>query len=154
MKKIFLNFIKTKKRLLIIIVPVILVMILFSIVLIKEKRDNYLTDSIDTNIKYNTNKDFKKEIEQRGLLFKNIECTFDGNESLLSYKIVNKTEADIELGEYELLVKNDKDEILVTISPNIEDVLKKDEEIEIKNTVNIDITDASGLELNLKNINK
>lgn len=154
MKKNFLNFIKTKKRLLIIIVPVILVMILFSIVLIKEKRDNYLTDSIDTNIKYNTNKDFKKEIEQRGLLFKNIECTFDGNESLLSYKIVNKTEADIELGEYELLVKNDKDEILVTISPNIEDVLKKDEEIEIKNTVNIDITDASGLELNLKNINK
>lgn len=156
MKEKLMNTLKNKKIMIIGSVCIIALIISGSILFLTKNDEggSIFSESKNPNLKYNDNKEFKQDIEERGLLFKNIECTFDGNESMLSYIIINKTDKDIQLGEYDLLVKNSKGEVLVTISPNLEQVLKKDEELEIRNAVNIDITDAAILELDLKDINK
>lgn len=94
---------------------------------------------------YNPNITEEKNIDN--IIFKDIECSYDGFYSLLTYKIINKTNNTINLGEYEIVVKDKDNNILANISPSITEDLKPNEEIETGNAIDIDLSNATSMEL-------
>lgn len=99
------------------------------------------------NIKYNKNENFLKELETDYLIFNNIECSYNGNVSLISYTIENKSNQTIHLMKYELLVKNENSEILTSIEPNLDLNIDAKSNFSITNEVNIDLTNAYSMEV-------
>ena len=113
-------------------------------------------DSSD-NLVYNKNKSFLNDHKVIGIVFKDIKCTYDGNNSLITYKIVNTNNKKIDLYNYEILVKDKNKKVLTTIEFSYNNTIFPDEEIEISNSVvGVDLTDARymNLKLNTKNPKK
>ena len=106
-------------------------------------------NSQNENIIYTDNKDIISDKNIGDVTFTNIECSFDGFNSLLTYTITNNSKNNIILGNYELIVKDKDDNILAIMVPGDTKELKPTETIDIENVINIDLTKASKLELNL-----
>ena len=113
---------------------------------LKETKDEKATDN---NLKYNTNENIIEDKVINDISFKNIECSFDGNNSLLEYTITNHSDKEINLGEYEIIIKDKKDNILAILAPVIDYVLKPNESYDTGNAIDIDLSEAASLELNL-----
>ena len=104
---------------------------------------------------YNKNKSFLKKHKVTGIVFKNIKCTYDGNNSLLSYTIVNKTSKKINLYNYEIIVKDKNKKTLTKIDFSYNNSLLPNKEIEISNSVvDTDLSDAHYMNLKLNTKNK
>ena len=112
--------------------------------------DNKEKDTVeedDFGIKYNTNEDMVKDKDVGGVLFTNIECSYDGNMSLITYTIVNNTDKDINLMEYEVVVRDDGGNILTTIAPTLDRNIAPKESFDTGNAVDIDLSNAKSMEL-------
>ena len=135
---------KFKKYLL--IIPVIIIIILTIII----KNRNISNSISNDGYKYNNNKNFIKKQKVDGIVFKNIKCTYDGNNSLISYTMVNETKKDIYLDNYDILVKDKNNEKLTKISAHVTQTFKSNESVEMANqVVGVDLTDAYSMELKL-----
>lgn len=116
----------------------------------KEKEPNNKIDNNQTeNIIYNDNKDVTSDKEIDNVIFTNIECSFDGFSSLLTYTITNNNKKSIVLEDYELIIKDKDDNILAIMVPGDTSKLKSKESIDIENAIDIDLTKAFKLELRL-----
>ena len=134
---------KKKNTILFIITIAIFIIFLFSSIVIFK----YLSQH---KIIYNQNENFLKEQEKNGIVFKNINCYYDGKDSQISYTILNKSNETIKLENYEIVIKDEKENILtnifIGISTNIE--LAPNEEKIVKNKVlGRDLSNAHTLEL-------
>lgn len=98
---------------------------------------------------YNTNEKVIEDKNINNITFTDIECVFDGNNSLLSYTITNNTQKSVVLGEYEIIVKDKKGTILANLAPRLELELKPGESFSTGTSVNIDLTSAYEIELSL-----
>ena len=108
----------------------------------------------DNGLKYNKNESFLKEQTIEGVTFKNIECYYDGTDSMISYVISNKTEESINLSNYEVFVKDKRGTIITNIYVDFKRELASKEEMQYKNSIaDVDLSDAYTMELKL-NINK
>lgn len=97
---------------------------------------------------YNNNETFKQTQEKNGITFEKIKCYYDGYESLISYTVSNHTNEDVELKNYEILVKDKDNNIISNIFIGLNIVLAPEEEKEIKNKViGRDLSNAYKLEL-------
>ncbi len=135
---------KFKKYLL--IIPVIIIIILTIII----KNRNISNSISNDGYKYNNNKNFIKKQKVDGIVFKNIKCTYDGNNSLISYTMVNETKKDIYLDNYDIIVKDKNNEKLTKISAHVTQTFKSNESVEMANqVVGVDLTDAYSMELKL-----
>ena len=108
-------------------------------------------------LKYNKNKSFTKNQEVEGILFSNIKCAYDGNDSLISYTMVNGTSKKIYLDNYDIIVKDNQvvGVKLNKIAAHITQTIEPNETIEMANqVVGIDLTDAKYMELILDTSNK
>jgi len=115
------------------------------------------TNNKDDNIKYNTNKTFTKKQNKEGIVFKNIKCTYDGNNSDISYTVINKTNKTIYLKNYDIIIKDKNNKRLTKISAHINEKLTPKKSLDwVDRVVGIDLTDAyyMELELNTKKKNK
>lgn len=90
-----------------------------------------------------------KEQNINNIVFTNIECDFDGTYSLLTYKIINKTNETIKLEDYEIIIKDKEDNILANIAPSITKELQSNEEVETGNAIDENICNAHKLELKI-----
>ena len=149
MKK-FIKSINFDKKLLLII-PAIIIMISFFIIIKKNTTSSNVKNSISNNgYKYNNNKNFIKKQKVDGIVFKNIKCTYDGSNSLISYTMVNETKKDIYLDNYDIIVKDKNNEKLTKISAHVTQTFKSKESVEMANqVVGVDLTDAYSMELKL-----
>ena len=134
---------KKKNIILFIITIAIFIIFLFSSIVIFK----YLSQH---KIIYNQNENFLKEQEKNEIVFKNINCYYDGKDSQISYTILNKSNETIKLENYEIVIKDEKENILtnifIGISTNIE--LAPNEEKIVKNKVlGRDLSNAHTLEL-------
>ena len=148
MKK-FIKSINFDKKLLLII-PAIIIMISFFIIIKKNTTSSNVKNSISNDgYKYNNNNFIKKQ-KVDGIVFKNIKCTYDGSNSLISYTMVNETKKDIYLDNYDILVKDKNNEKLTKISAHVTQTFKSKESVEMANqVVGVDLTDAYSMELKL-----
>ena len=105
----------------------------------------------ESTIKYNTNEEVVKDKEINGILFTNIECSYDGNISLITYTIKNNTGETINLKEYEVNIKDKKGNILAIMSPNLDKDIAPGDSFDTGNAINIDLSEAHSMELNLDN---
>ena len=136
------NIIKNKK---IIIIIVIIIIILSCI---KLNRNNTPKDD---NLIYNNNKSFIKTQKVKGIVFKNIECSYDGKDSLLTYTIINDTKKKIYLKNYDVYVKDKHNTTITKIAANVTQTIKPKEELQMANqVVGVDLSKAYYLELKLK----
>ena len=138
---------KFKKYLL--IIPVIIIIVL--IIINRNTSDLTTKNNISNDgYKYNNNKNFIKNQKVDGIVFKNIKCTYDGSNSLISYTMVNETKKDIYLDNYDIIVKDKNNEKLTKISAHVTQTFKSKESVEMANqVVGVDLTDAYSMELKL-----
>lgn len=130
-----------------IIVPVIIIIIIIAFIATKRNTPN-------DGLKYNKNKSFIKKQEVKGIIFKNIKCTYDGKDSLISYTMVNETKKKIYLNNYDVIVKDKNNVRLTKIATHITQTLAPKESLDMANqVVGIDLTNAYYMELKL-NTNK
>ena len=149
-----INLNAKQKKILIISGTMLIILVAFFIIYTpnsKTPKKEQLANDRDPNLKYNLNEEFIKEQNIDGITFTKIQCTYDGTQSQLSYIITNNTSEPIQLNEYDIIVKDKKKNTLTIMQPNIEEILAPGDELPIINQVNIDITDAYYLELELKN---
>ena len=147
MKK-FIKSINFDKKLLLII-PAIIIMISFFIIIKKNTTSSNVKNSI-SNDGYKYNNNFIKKQKVDGIVFKNIKCTYDGSNSLISYTMVNETKKDIYLDNYDIIVKDKNNEKLTKISAHVTQTFKSKESVEMANqVVGVDLTDAYSMELKL-----
>ena len=107
----------------------------------------------ETNILiYNKNKTFTKEQTNEGITFKNIECYYDGNDSMISYIISNQTDKEIDLKNYKVYVKDKKGTVITNIYVDFSKKIAPKEEIKYRNSVvGVDLSNAYSMELKLNN---
>ena len=139
---------KTKRKKIIALLICITIIIIIPTIIYKNKKTN-------NNIKkiiYNTNKSFIKEHNIEGITFTNIKCSYDGKDSLIKYTITNKTDKDINLKDYKVLVKDKKGTIITYIYVDFNKKLKPKEQKQYRNSVvGVDLSKAYSLELKLNN---
>ena len=147
-----INLNSKQKKIIVISGTILIILAAFFITYTKKTPPKeQLVNERDPNLKYNLNEKFIKEQNIGGITFTKIQCTYNGTNSHLSYTITNNTSEPIQLNEYDIIVKDKKNNILTIMQPNIEEKLDSGEKLPIINEVNIDITDAYYLELELKN---
>ena len=130
-----------------ILIPVIIIIIILAIIAVKDKTPN-------DGLKYNKNKSFIKKQEVKGIVFKNIKCTYDGKDSLISYTMINETKKKIYLNNYDVIVKDKNNVRLTKIAAHITQTINPKESLDMANqVVGIDLTNAYYMELKL-NTNK
>ena len=136
----------SKKIISILILGLILI-ITVSIIIIKSNNNNEPIENKD-------NKIIENKIEDKlidNVLFSDIDYSFDGNISLLTYKITNNTTKNIYLEEYEIIIKDKNNNILAIISPNTLKEIRPNETIETENAIDIDLKEMYKLEIKLIN---
>ena len=100
------------------------------------------------NYTYNKNRSFLKKKEISGITFNSIECYYDGHDSFIKYVIANNTKEDIYLKKYDILVKDDKENIISTISVDFSQNLKSGDRMTYKNQiVGVDLSNAKTMEI-------
>ena len=131
----------------IIVLLIVIILIIFALIKIVSKPDKKVTDKLV----YNKNESFIKQQKIDGVVFKNINCSYDGKNSLISYTIVNETNKKINLSNYDVLVK-DKNKVVITrIAANVQQRLEPKKGVDMANSVvGVDLTDAYYMELKLK----
>lgn len=136
-----------KKKILIILLVCILVVFLLIILFCHGPKTDKLV--------YNKNESFLEQQNIDGILFKDIECSYDGKESLIKYVVVNNTNKKIFLSNYDILVKDKNKKPLVKIAAGFGQSIEPKEEIKQSNSVvGIDLSDAYYMELKLKTKDK
>ena len=133
--------IKINKKYLLIVVAIVAIIIIFLMV---------KNNTTDDGLKYNKNKSFTKSQKVEGIVFKNIKCTYDGKNSLISYTMINKTKKDIYLNNYDVIVKDKNNVKLTRISAHVTQTFASKESVEMANqVVGVDLTSAYYMELKL-----
>ena len=105
----------------------------------------------DDGLTYNKNRSFIKEQKVEGILFKNIKCSFDGKDSLITYDMINTTNKKIYLNNYDVIVK-DKDKNMITkiVASYSHDINPKKAEHMANSVVGTDLSNAYYMELKVK----
>ena len=129
------------KKYLLILVAIVTIIIVFFIV-----KSNTTNDGL----KYNKNKSFIKTQKVEGIIFKNIKCTYDGKNSLISYTMINKAKKNIYLNNYDIIVKDKNNVKLTRISAHVTQTLAPKESVDMANqVVGVDLTGAYYMELKI-----
>lgn len=117
-------------------------LIILIFIFVKNKYNN------NDGLKYNNNKSFIKEQTVKGIVFKNIKCKYDGKDSFISYTMVNNTNKEIYLNNYDVIVKDKNNVRLTKIAAHVTDTLKPKKSLDMVNKiVGIDLTEAYYMEL-------
>lgn len=132
------------------IITIIILLIIFIIALffIFKKEPNKKIENNNKNTEEKIN--IEKEQNINNIIFTNIKCEYDGHISLLKYTIINKTNKIINLGTYEIIVKDKNNEILANIVNVLNQDIKQNEKIDTATSIDIDLTTANSIELVLE----
>lgn len=135
------NSIKIDKKYLLILVLVIIIFLAFFCV----NNNNH-----NDGLKYNKNKTFTKSKKVKGIVFKNIKCTFDGKDSTISYTMINENKKKIYLNNYDVIVKDKNNNKLTRIAAHFTDTIAPNKSLDrVDKVIGIDLTDAYYMELKL-----
>ena len=135
------------RKIFIIVKRLIVVVILF-IAIISFIRINHYTPN--DGLKYNRNKTFMKEQKVKGIVFKNIKCTFDGKDSTISYTMINETKKKIYLNNYDVIIQDKNHNRLTRIAAHFTDTIDSMKSLDrVDKVLGVDLTDAYYMELKL-----
>ncbi|MBQ8681313.1 MAG: hypothetical protein IJ509_00155 [Bacilli bacterium] len=133
-----------KKYKWVVIISIILVVIIISFVIYYRNFRNRLND-LDSKVQSSITED--KTVND--LAFTNISCDYDEKVSTLKYIISNISQTeDIVIGKYQIVIYDSKDNLIATIEPNINQKLISGEYYETSSSINLDICNASYMEIN------
>ena len=137
------KFLKNKMNVIIIIT---IILVIFTAIKISNRNDTTKKDIV-----YNKNRSFTKKQKIKGIIFKDIKCSYDGKDSIITYTMINDTKKEIALKNYDIYVKNKDNEILTKIAVNVAQKIKPKEELAMANqVVGVDLSNAHYLELKVK----
>lgn len=134
-----------KKKL--IIMGVILLIIFIVAVIFIFGYDSNKNNTTNNDIKEVVNKKNIEEKNINGIVFTNITSEYNGSISLLEYTIINKTNEVVNLGEYEIIIKNENGYVIANMVGFLDQDIQPNEEVQTANTININLNDAASIEL-------
>ena len=139
------------KKIYIIIICLICLLMFFG--LIKLIGSN--SKEVDDNLIYNKNKSFIKHQKINGIAFKDINCTYDGKNSLITYTIINETNNYIYLSNYDVIIRDKNKQIITKIVASYSENIPPKKKISMANSViGVNLSNAYYMELKLKTGNK
>jgi energy-converting hydrogenase Eha subunit H len=142
----------SKRKKIMLGISIVLLILLIVVILIFNIASNNNKDTEEDVKGYNTNKGIVGDKEVKGITFTDIECKLEEEETLISYKITNTTNKIVNIGEYELVIKDKDGQVLTTVVPNLDYELKSNEVYEMSNSININLEDGYEIEFNLDNM--
>ncbi|MBR3161882.1 MAG: hypothetical protein IKF19_04045 [Bacilli bacterium] len=143
---------KNKRKKAIIGIICLIIIIILSSTFLNNRKNN--SDNIKKII-YNKNKSFNKEQTIKGITFSDIECSYDGKDSLISYTISNQTDEDINLKNYKILVKDKKGMVITNIFIDFDKTMKPKQKKRNRSlVVEVDLSKAHSMDLQLNTNNK
>ena len=113
-----------------------------------DKKDS--SNNSNNNDKPTFSENITKEQNINNIVFTDIHCEFDGYTSLIEYTVINKTESIVNLGEYEIIVKDKNGEILANIVNVLNNDIVVGDSIRTGTSIDIDLTKANSIELVLE----
>lgn len=128
----------------------LLIITIISLIIFKLFYHTKNTSTTSTNTNESQITETSINIEDKtinNILFSDIQYSYDGNYSLLTYKITNNSTETINLEEYEIIIKDKDNNIIANISTNITHEIKPTETIETGNAIDIDLKSMYTLEL-------
>lgn len=135
-----------KKVVLIILSILFLIGIILSILFFSNNQEDKINDDKDNEITDNISKELTKDQIINNISFTNIKCSFQGNYYLLEYTITNQNNDRVNIGEYELIVKDKDNNIIANIAPYLDIELNPNESYSTGSAIDIDLTNASSME--------
>lgn len=140
-----------KKIRTIIFLLIIIILIIFALIKIVDIKKQENSD----NLIYNNNKSFIKEQKKDKIIFEDIKCSYDGKDSLITYKISNNTNKKLTLSNYDIIIR-DKNKVVITkIVASVGQELAPKKSISMANSVvGVDLSNAYYMELKMKPDNK
>lgn len=132
------------------IAGIILIVILGGILIFVNKDGN--NDDInnnDNNVNDGSNVAANSFEEQNvgNIIFTDITYDYDNGISLLEYTIINKTNKVVNLGDYEIIVKDKKGDVLANIVGFVDEDINPDGELRTGNSIEMDLAEADSIEL-------
>ena len=129
---------KNKIGLIIIIVLILFILgigVYFAInKLVPNKDNNQANQSTqepeNTEEIYNYRQDVIADKEVDGITFTNIDCYWDGENTIISYTITNTTNESINIGKYKIEAYDDTGTLIYNLSPYLDKKLEPNEEYE------------------------
>ena len=144
-----------KKEIWLIGILVLLILMVFAIVITvkligkdEDITDTPINDSSEDFI-YNNNKEVIEDKVIGNVTFTNIECYFDGYRSFLDYTITNNEKRSIILSDYEIIIKDNKKNIIAILVPGANQELKTGETLDTGNVIDIDLSNIASIELKI-----
>lgn len=143
--------INNRTNLLIGILCILIVIFIIVLLVVNSNKEDTTTDNNDNtneNINYNESKDVASDKVVNGVKITNIKCSYDGFRTLLEYTISNNGSSDINLNDYELVIKDSDDNIimLIPIGDTIE--LKSGSSLDTSSVIDVDFNKIKVVELN------
>lgn len=141
-----------KKIIIGVVVFVILIVIVIVLIYFKKNEQNGGDDEKKptTNqgeVQYNTNQKVVEDKNINNIVFTDIKCSYDGYNSILEYTITNRTSEVVNLGEYEIVVKDKDGVVIANLSPILDVDIAPGESQETGNAINMDLSNAYEIEL-------
>ena len=139
-----------KKYKYIFLVSIILIAsIIFLINYISYNKENK-QENEEPKIKENLNSGVLEDKYVGDFAFTNISCYYDGKESTLKYLLSNISETTEQaIGEYKIIIYDEKENQLTTIEPNITNIINPGEYIEVENKISIDLSKAYSIKIEI-----
>ena len=127
------------------ILVILLIVGLIGISISNHKNQSFNDSSLE---KKDTDMYLKEQVVD-GILFSHIRCEYDGNFSLISYTIKNQNSFSVNIKDYEITIFDKDGNYLTTIAPYFNQDISPNEEIEMENVSDVDLSDASEMKLNI-----
>ena len=134
---------KNRKKKIILISGILIILICSTVTLFVLSKTKEPSKEASIEKIYNQNKSFIQKKEYQELIFDNIECSYDGKNSMLSYDIINQTNETIHLQCYNIDILDKNNNILTSIVLNLEEDIEAGKTRRINNEININITNAT-----------
>lgn len=135
----------------IITIIILLIIFIISLFFIFKKETNEKTETNNKNTNTEEKLNIEKEQNINNIIFTNINCEYDGHTSILKYTVVNKTDKTINLGTYEIKVKNKNNEVIANIINVLDQDINQNEKVDTATSIDINLTQADSIELVLEN---
>jgi len=125
---------------LLVVIFIVAVVFIFSYDNINDDTSNQNNDSNEV-----INNNITNEQNIGGIVFTNITCEYDGSASILRYTIVNKTNEVVNLGEYELIIKNEDGDVIANVVGYLDQDISPNSEVNNGHSVGINLNNADSI---------
>ena len=141
---------KIKKVILVILLCILIIMGIGIIIFVSQYKGKNVEDKvIESDVIYNDSIGIIEDKEIDNILFTGITCEINEEYTNLKYQIINNNDSEVTLNQYQLVFKNENNEVVGFIYSNVSTSITAGSSLSVENTANINLKEAIKMEIEL-----